>query len=130
MGTARVNANGFYPNRQGIPEGKYLVLPKRDDGASFKKGTPAVTSAKLRDQPGATTAGHSEGSFLIHGEGRKGQPDSRGCLSCDQAGLKLANEVFNRNKESTTLDVHNGPPIKPGEPKVRKAFSVLQKEVN
>lgn len=127
----RVNENGFCPDRQGIPQGKYVVLPKREDGASFKKGTPAVTSPELRDKPGATTAGHPEGSVLIHGEGPKGEPDSKACLTCNPAGLKVVTDVFNRNKDSTTLDVHNGPKVKDGEPEIRKAIPVvLQKEGN
>ncbi len=127
----RVNENGFYPKRQGVPPGNYLVLPKRQDGESFKKGTPAVTSPERKSEPGATTAGHEEGMVLIHGEGPKGQPDSRACITCNPAGLKAVNEVFNRNKDSTTLDVHNGPKTQNGEPEIRKAIPiVLQKEGN
>ena len=127
----RVNENGFYPKRQGVPPGKYVVLPKREDGASFKKGTPAVTSPERKSEPGATTAGHEEGMVLIHGEGPKGQQDSRACITCNPAGLKTVNEVFNRNKDSTTLEVHNGPKTQNGEPEIRKAIPIVfQKEGN
>jgi hypothetical protein len=126
MGSMRVNENGFYPNRQGIPQGHYLVLPKAQDG-EFAKGTPAVTSPSMRDKPGATTAGHKEGDVLIHGEGKKGEPDSRACVTCGPAGLKLATDVFNRNRDSTTLNVRNGPEVKNGQPEIRRAI-LLRKD--
>jgi hypothetical protein len=125
MGSMRVNANLFYPDRRGIPAGNYLVLPKREDG-QYPKGTPAITSPSMRDKPGATTAGHPEGSVLIHGEGKAGQPDSRACITCGPAGLKLATDVFNRNKESTTITVYNGPEVsKPNE--IPRAIPVPKK---
>jgi hypothetical protein len=126
MGSVRVNENGFYPNRQGIPQGHYLVLPKAENG-QFPKGTPAVTSPSMRDKPGATTAGHKEGDVLIHGEGKRGEPDSRACITCGPAGLKLVNDVFNRNRDSTTLNVRNGPEVKNGQPEIRRAIPVLKK---
>jgi RHS repeat-associated protein len=125
----RVNGNGFYEHRQGVPEGHYLVLPKKEDGVSFKKGTPAVTSPELKDKPGATTAGHPEGSVLNHGEGPKGKADSKACITCDPAGLKILKEIFKRNENGTILDVHNGPRIKDGKPEIRKAIPVeIEKE--
>ncbi|HMJ04901.1 MAG TPA: RHS repeat-associated core domain-containing protein [Chthoniobacterales bacterium] len=115
MGSMRVNENGFYPNRQGIPAGNYVVLPKAQDG-NFKAGTPAVTSPSMRDKPGETTAGHKEGDVLIHGEEKRGEPDSRACITCGPAGLKTATDVFNRSKDSTTMKVYNGPEVsKPNE---------------
>jgi hypothetical protein len=118
-GAVRVNEHGFYDNRQGIPAGHYLVLPKRESG-DYAKGTPAVTSPSLRDKPGATTAGHEEGAVLIHGEG--GYPDSSACLTLNPAALKLATDVFNRNQNSSTLDVSNGPEVsRAGRPEIRPA---------
>jgi RHS repeat-associated protein len=120
-GAVRVNEHGFESGRQGIPQGQYLVLPKAQDG-QYPKGAPAVTSPLLKDQPGATTAGHAEGDVLIHGEG--GYPDSRACLTLNPAALKLASDVFNRNKNSTTLSVHDGPRVKDGKPDIRQALPV------
>jgi RHS repeat-associated protein len=125
MGSMRVNAKGFESGRQGIPAGRYVVLPKAEDGR-FPKGTPAVTSPSLKDQPGATTAGHKQGDVLIHGEGKKEEPDSRACITCGPAGLKLATDVFNRNKDSTTMKVYNGPKVsKPNE--IPRAIPVPKK---
>ncbi len=98
-----------------LAAGNYVVLPKAHDG-EYLKGTPAITSPSMRDKPGATTAGHPEGAVLIHGEGKAGQPDSKACITCGPTGLKLVTDVFNRNKDSTTMRVYNGPKVsKPNE---------------
>ena len=125
MGSMRVNAKGFYPDRQGIPAGNYVVLPKAQKG-NFPKGTPAITSPSMRDKPGATSAGHPEGSVLIHVEGKQEGPDSRACVTCGPAGLKLATDVFNRNEDSTTMRIYNGPAVsKPNE--IPRAIPVVKK---
>ncbi len=120
MGAARVNANPFYPNRQGIPAGRYLVLPKAEDG-NYKRGTPAITAPQFRDQPGRATAGHEQGDILIHPEGPRGQRDSKGCQTVSQQAYNGIKAVFDRNQDSTRKTVRNGAAVPKGM-EVRRAL--------
>jgi RHS repeat-associated protein len=113
IGAARVNANQFYPNRQGIPAGRYLVLPKAEDG-NYKRGTPAITAPQFRNEPGRATEGHKQGDILIHPEGPRGQPDSKGCQTVSQQAYNGINAVFDRNKDSSRETVRNGATVPKG----------------
>ncbi len=127
LGAARVNQNGFTttPYRQGIPAGRYAVLPKAEDG-NFKKGTPAVTGLQYQNEPGRATRSHQQGDILIHPKGSKdGEPDSRGCQTVSGSCFGAIKSVMERNLGTTTERVQNGPQISGGV-RVERALPVKE----
>ena len=108
QGSTRVNENGYQDGSNGIYPGTYNVEPRDDyqPGDNFPNGPPAITV------PGQTTpgdAGHGYHNVYVHGtSGKDGPPDSRGCVTTNDADkIKKDMDEDRSRGEPTTLKVFN-----------------------
>jgi RHS repeat-associated protein len=104
----RANEHGFMKDQRGnltrgIPKGDYTLQPKLKDGV-YPAGQPAITGQGLK--PGQPTRDYQPDSVLVHGKDPSGQPDSRGCVTCDQEGVQRTKEVMDRNLDKGGTKFH------------------------
>lgn len=98
LGAFRTNENGFIGSTRGVPRGHYTLQPKLRSGANWPAQTPAITGP---GQPvGKPGPGYKADAILLHPEGRRGMPDSRGCVTVGDEGFRRVMHIMHRAPDS------------------------------
>jgi hypothetical protein len=98
LGAYRANENGFQGTTRGIPLGHYTLQPKKNSGANWPAGTPAITGPG--QPPGKPRPGYLADAILLHPAGAPGLPDSRACITVNDEGFRRVMHVLNRHPEN------------------------------
>lgn len=107
LGSTRVNENGYIGKSNGIPCGRYLLLPRTNEvpGKSiYRNGTPAVTHPNYRHSPGKAGPGY-RATVFVHGPSSDGSRDSKACITTDMH--QEVEEVMDRNMSNGGTTLHN-----------------------
>jgi hypothetical protein len=105
LGSWRANKGGEndFIRNSGIKPGRYMILPKAEDGKRYKKGQPAVTGLAPGLKPGQPNNSYPPGSALIHGPG-----PTAGCITVPPEAEAMTRDLMNQNSGKLRLQIENG----------------------